>query len=171
MNRNVEIKAKVRDRSTLFARAQEIADADPIQILQDDTFFACSNGRLKLRVFSESQGELIFYRRPDSAAPKESQYVVTPIACPLELRKTLIAALGKCGRVLKRRTLFHVGRTSIHIDQVEGLGDFVELEVVLSENEATEDGAVVARNLMQQLGISEQDLIDKAYVDLLDETI
>ena len=167
MARNVEIKARVRDRSALIARVQKIANGSPVELAQDDTFFVCANGRLKLRVFSQTQGELIFYRRDDSAAPKESQYTVTPTSDPLSLRENLAAALGECGRVRKTRTLFRVGRTRIHSDEVEGLGDFLELEVVLSENEAVAQGIAVARRIMEQLGIDEQDLIDKAYVDLL----
>jgi predicted adenylyl cyclase CyaB len=167
MARNVEIKARVRNRATLFARAQKIADSPPVEMVQDDTFFVCSNGRLKLRAFSESEGELIFYRRHDSAAPKESQYIVTPTSCPSKLRETLASALGECGRVHKKRTLFRVGSTRIHIDEVEGLGDFMELEVVLSESQAVDEGIATARRVMQQLGINEDDLIDRAYVDLL----
>ena len=167
MARNVEIKARVGDRPTLLARAQTMADSPPIEIMQDDTFFMCPNGRLKLRAFSESEGELIFYRRHDSAAPRESQYIVAPASRPMKLRETLASALGECGRVRKKRTLFCVGRTRIHIDEVEGLGDFMELEVVLSEDESVDAGIATARHIMQQLGVQEEDLVDKAYVDLL----
>jgi predicted adenylyl cyclase CyaB len=167
MARNVEIKARVRDRPTLFARAKRIADSPPVEMLQDDTFFVCSTGRLKLRTFSESEGELIFYRRDDSAAPRESQYIITPTSCPLKLREALALALGESGRVRKKRTLFLVGRTRIHIDQVEDLGDFMEIEVVLSANQSVDEGIATARRVMQQLGIGEQDLVEKAYVDLL----
>jgi adenylate cyclase class IV len=59
------------------------------------------------------------------------------------------------------------GRTRIHLDRVEGLGDFLELEVVLSEGETTESGVKVAHELLARLGISPQQLIDGAYVDLL----
>ena len=167
MARNVEIKARVRDRRTLFARAQRIANSPPVEMVQDDTFFVCSNGRLKLRAFSVSEGELIFYRRDDSAAPRESQYIVTSTACPSELRECLASALGECGRVRKKRILFRVGNTRIHIDEVEGLGDFMELEVVLSEDQTVVEGIATARRVMQQLGISEQDLVEQAYIDLL----
>ncbi|HUJ11868.1 MAG TPA: class IV adenylate cyclase [Verrucomicrobiae bacterium] len=167
MPRNVEIKARVRDRSALLARAQKIGASRPVEIVQEDTFFACSTGRLKLRAFSESHGELIFYRRPDSTQPKESQYTICPTSCPSKLRELLASALGECGRVRKKRTLLLVGKTRIHIDEVEGLGDFAELEVVLSEKDTVDKGIAEARQLMRELGISEQDLVDKAYVDLL----
>jgi predicted adenylyl cyclase CyaB len=167
MARNVEIKARVRNPALLYARAKAIAEGGPVEVVQDDTFFFCPNGRLKLRVFSQSEGELIFYRRSDSLGPKESQYFVTPTRTPAKLRETLASALGETGRVRKKRTIFHVGSTRVHLDDVESLGHFMELEVVLAEGETVAEGAATARHVMEQLGIDEADLVDKAYVDLL----
>ncbi len=167
MARNIEIKARIKSVEKLLPRARAIADDGPIEIVQDDTFFSCPNGRLKLRAFSETAGELIFYQRPDQAGPKESFYVISRTASPNTLREALSLAYGQCGRVRKHRTLFMAGRTRIHLDRVEGLGDFLELEVVLSEGETTESGVKVAHELLARLGISPQQLIDGAYVDLL----
>jgi adenylate cyclase class IV len=133
MARNIEIKADVRDLAAIAARAAAIADEGPSEILQDDTFFACPAGRLKLRSFSEREGELIFYQRVDQRGPKESFYIRTPVSEPASLRQALSLAYGEVGRVRKRRTLFIVGRTRIHLDEVERLGSFLELEVVLRE--------------------------------------
>jgi predicted adenylyl cyclase CyaB len=167
MARNVEIKARVESIDKLLPRVRSIADGTPTEIVQDDTFFTCANGRLKLRAFSETSGELIFYQRPDQAGPKESFYVISPTASPDTLREALSLAYGQCGRVRKHRTLFMVGRTRVHLDRVEGLGDFLELEVVLSEGETTESGVRVAHELLARLGISPRQLIEGAYVDLL----
>src|SRR6516225_9545863 len=124
MGRNVEIKARIENVDALFKKVKTLADFGPVQISQDDTFFACSNGRLKLRVFSPTNGELIFYQRPDSAGPKESLYSIVPTTEPDSLRDLLTSSLGQAGRVRKTRTLFLTGRTRIHLDRVEGLGDF-----------------------------------------------
>jgi predicted adenylyl cyclase CyaB len=167
MARNIEIKARIDSVDKLLPRARAIANDGPTEIVQDDTFFSCPNGRLKLRAFSETAGELIFYQRPDQAGPKESFYVISRTASPNTLREALLLAYGQCGRVRKHRTLFMAGRTRIHLDRVEGLGDFVELEVVLSEGETTESGVMVAHELLARLGISPQQLIEGAYVDLL----
>jgi predicted adenylyl cyclase CyaB len=167
MPRNVEIKARIESVDTLLPRVKAIADSGPTEIFQDDTFFSCPNGRLKLRAFSESAGELIFYRRSDVAGPKESFYVISPTASPDTLREALSLAHGACGRVRKHRALFLVGRTRIHLDRVDGLGHFLELEVVLAEGESTETGMGIARELLASLGISPQQLIEGAYVDLL----
>jgi predicted adenylyl cyclase CyaB len=167
--RNIEIKARITRVSDLVGPAAAVADQGPIEILQDDTFFTCHNGRLKLRAFSNNQGELIFYQRSNEAGPKESFYVRTPTATPDSLRETLTLAYGAVGRVRKHRTLFLAGRTRIHLDEVEDLGDFLELEVVLHEDEPLENGVREAHRLMQQLGVSPSQLIDRAYVDLLSE--
>jgi predicted adenylyl cyclase CyaB len=169
MARNIEIKAHVDDMVALTARAAAIADTGPVEIVQDDTFFECNSGRLKLRAFSSTEGELIFYRRADAQGPKESFYVLTPTSSPDTLRQVLTLAHGETGRVRKRRTLFLVGRTRIHLDVVEQLGCFLELEVVLDDGEAAETGVSEAQDLMERLGVQPSQLIDRAYVDLLSE--
>ncbi|MEE4637287.1 MAG: class IV adenylate cyclase, partial [Wenzhouxiangella sp.] len=135
MARNVEIKAKVAEFAQLEARAQQVAEGSPEQIQQDDTFFHCPEGRLKLRDFGNGEAELIFYRRADEAGPKTSFYRITPTRDPEGLRETLALAYGELGRVVKRRTLYLAGRTRIHLDRVQDLGDFMELEVVLADGE------------------------------------
>jgi predicted adenylyl cyclase CyaB len=167
MPRNIEIKARIASVDALLPRVRTIADHGPTEILQDDTFFSSPNGRLKLRAFSETAGELIFYQRPDSAGPKESFYVISRTASPNTLREVLSLAYGQCGRVRKHRTLFMAGRTRIHLDRVERLGDFIELEVVLSEHDTAESGVKVAHELLARLGIAPQQLIEGAYIDLL----
>ena len=167
MARNIEIKARVVDLTALTARAAAIADEGPVEIKQDDTFFACEHGRLKLRAFSAEEGELIFYRRADQQGPKESFYVRTPTSSADSLREVLTLAHGEAGRVRKRRTLFMVGRTRIHLDEVEGLGDFLELEVVLRDGETVDAGVREAEGLMARLQVRTSQLIDRAYVDLL----
>jgi adenylate cyclase len=165
--RNIEIKARIASVEALIPHAAAIADHGPERIEQDDTFFPCPNGRLKLRAFNAEHGQLIFYSRPDHAGPKESFYILSPTASPDTLREALVQAHGERGRVRKVRTLFLVGRTRVHLDRVEGLGDFLELEVVLREGEPTETGVAEAHALMSRLGVEHGALIEGAYVDLL----
>jgi predicted adenylyl cyclase CyaB len=167
MARNIEIKARVADMPALAARVAAIADSGPVEIPQDDTFFGCANGRLKLRVFESGRGELIFYRRPDADGPKLSFYVLSPTESPDTLREALTLANGQEGRVVKHRTLFLVGRTRVHLDRVQGLGDYMELEVVLADGEAAEDGVREAHELMARLGLPTDSLVTGAYHDLL----
>ena len=170
MSRNIEIKARVADVAALVPKAAALADVGPVEILQEDTFFRCEAGRLKLRMFSEEAGELIFYRRADQAGPKESFYLRSPTTTPRVLRESLALAYGEVGRVRKQRTLFLSGRTRIHLDRVDGLGDFLELEVVMSDEDGADAVAVAeaeALRLMGRLGVDAGQLIDVAYVDLL----
>jgi len=167
MARNIEIKARVADLPALAARAAAIADSGPVEIPQDDTFFGCANGRLKLRVYADGRGELIFYRRPDADGPKVSFYVLSPTDSPDTLREALSLANGLEGRVVKHRTVFMVGRTRVHLDRVQGLGDYMELEVVLADGESPDDGVREAHTLMARLGISSDSLVTGAYHDLL----
>lgn len=167
MARNIEIKARVADLQAVAAAAEALGAQGPTEILQDDAFFPCPNGRLKLRAFADGTGELIFYRRADQAGPKESFYLRSHTTQPDVLRESLVLAYGSAGRVRKKRLLYLHGRTRIHLDQVQGLGSFVELEVVLADGESTQDGVDEAHGLMQRLGIDADGLIDGAYVDLL----
>lgn len=169
MARNVEIKAKVSDIADLMERSKHLATAGPTVIHQDDTFFGCANGRMKLRAFPEGNGQLIFYRRENAKGPMTSFYDLAPTHDADRLRGTLSLAYGQSGRVIKERTLYLVGRTRIHIDRVQGLGDFMELEVILRDGEDEASGIKEAHEVMTSLGISENSLIDCAYVDLLNE--
>lgn len=167
MARNVEIKARIENTGALRSRVAALADEGPFELAQDDTFFRCRAGRLKLRAFPDGSGELIYYRRADGAGPKESFYLRSPTSAPDALRESLSLACGEAGRVRKRRTLFLIGRTRVHLDQVEGLGDFLELEVVLDDGEPAEDGVLEAHRLMETLGVAPSQLVEGAYVDLL----
>ena len=167
MPRNIEIKARVASLDALAAKVAAISTAGPTALRQNDTFFLCEAGRLKLRTFSQHEGELIFYRREDRAGPKESFYVRSSTAAPESLRHALTLALGQVGRVVKHRTLFLIGRTRVHLDQVERLGEFMELEVVLEEGEPPAVGVHEANTIMERLGIAPQQLLEGAYVDLL----
>lgn len=167
MPRNIEIKARIDSVAALALKAAAIATQGPIEIAQDDTFFRCESGRLKLRAFSATEGELIFYRRADAHGPKESFYVRTPTSAPDGLRECLSLAHGAVGRVVKHRTLYLVGRTRVHLDRVQGLGDFMELEVVLEDDEPAEVGVREAHALMARLGVEPSQLVEAAYVDLL----
>ena len=167
MPQNVEIKARARDPERQRKLALEMSDGSPENLKQEDTFFACTRGRLKLRVSGDGQGELIAYEREDTTAPRTSTYVITPVHHPGTLKQVLAAALGIQAVVRKRRRVCLVGQTRIHVDDVEGLGHFLELEVVLEPGQSAESGSEMARDLMERLEIAEPDLVEGAYVDLV----
>ncbi len=167
MSKNVEIKAKARDFQHQHKLAEALSDSSPQVFYQEDTFFNCSAGRLKLRASPVGIGKLIYYNRQDCIEPTESNYVRSVTNDPASLMEALSNALGVFAVVRKKRTVYLAGQTRIHLDEVEGLGCFVEIEVVLRAGEAPERGAEVACDLMAKLGIQTEDLLKTAYVDLL----
>ena len=134
---------------------------------QQDVFFAVATGRLKLRIVNDRWGELIHYDRPDIGGPKLSHYLIAPTTAPEVLMTILSRVLPIVGTVRKERLVYRVGQTRIHLDQVENLGDFVELEVVLRPDQTEEEGVSIAENLMSRLEIPREQLVRKAYIDLL----
>jgi predicted adenylyl cyclase CyaB len=167
MPTNVEIKARAADYQRQQAIAASLAASDPQLIVQRDTFFHVSHGRLKLREFADGSGELIQYTRADQTTAKASSYTRVETATPELLRQTLAAALGVRGEIRKRRWLYLAGQTRIHFDEVEGLGQFIELEVVLRVGQSFAEGQQIAAALVAKLGIDDTDLIDRSYIDLL----
>lgn len=166
-SRNVEIKARLARREEVESLARALADQGPFDLSQDDTFFACAAGRLKLRELSPARGELIFYRRSDTPGPKLCEYTIVPAPAPALLRAALGESLGVIGRVRKMRRLYLAGATRIHLDEVEGLGSYLEIEVVLEDTQSASEGEATAERLLGELGIARADLVSGAYVDLL----
>lgn len=165
--RNVEIKARVADPSGLRERALAAATREPEIIEQTDTFFAADSGRLKVRRFADGSGELIHYERPDARGPKTSRYALCPVADADLLVRVLAGVLPAGVVVRKRRELVMAGRTRIHLDEVAGLGHFVELEVMLAPGEDPAVGEAEAHDLMDRLGVGADDLVEGAYADML----
>jgi len=170
MPKNIEIKARIHDFAAFQARAEALSNT-PVEIIpQEDTFFYTPHGRLKLRQLAPDRAQLVYYQRPDQDGPKRSEYYIFETNQPDALKTVLSLALGARGIVRKTRFLYLVGQTRIHLDEVEGLGHFMELEVVLREGQSEAEGQAIARDLMTRLGVREEDLLEGAYMDLLEQT-
>ena len=168
MPSNIEIKARVRDFVEIQSRAGRLSDI-PVEVIpQEDTFFVTPRGRLKLRVLSENQGQLIYYTRPDKGGPKRSDYHIYRTSDSENLKRILELAYGVRGIVRKTRYLYLIGQTRVHLDDVEGLGKFLELEVVMREEQSDAEGQAIAEELMTSLGVERSDLLQGAYMDLLE---
>ena len=164
---NLEIKARCADLDAVRERARAVANSHLGIDRQTDTYFATSQGRLKLRESSLSGGQLIPYLRPDQRGPKNSDYGVIPIEEPERIKALLAEILGVHRVVRKLREIWLHENVRIHLDQVEGLGSFVELEAVYDGVPASlpaEQEKV--RFLMKRLGIGEEDLVDVSYEGL-----
>lgn len=171
MATNIEIKAHVRDFETLQQRLAQLSDT-PVEVIeQEDIFFHTpadsQQGRLKLRILAPQHGQLIYYERPDATGPKASNYFISATTEPDTLRTVLTGAWGIRGVVRKRRRLYLIGQTRVHLDQVEDLGNYMELEVVMRPDQNPTEGEAIAADLMVQLGIASTDLVQGAYLDLL----
>jgi len=167
MGENVEWKAQARDPERQRELAECLADGPPQLLEQLDTFFPTAHGRLKLRQLAADRGELIYYERPDQAGPKQSTYSLVATDQPAALGALLAQAMGVRGVVRKRRWLYRVGQTRIHFDEVEGLGAFLEVEVVLQPGQAVSEGERIAEDIRRQLAVRDEDLVEPAYIDLL----
>ena len=167
---NIEIKARCGDLDHAHSVCREIgARFDTIEE-QDDTFYTIPRGRLKLRRSSTLGAQLIFYIRPDQAAARSSEGVRIPVSGPEDLHRILEISLGTWARVKKTRHVYWLDNIKIHLDQVEGLGTFIEFEAVLSGiPEADRDmGRETQRifELMPRFGLRKEDLLAHAYADM-----
>jgi homotetrameric cytidine deaminase len=165
---NVELKARDPDPGATAARCLALGAEDRGVLSQHDTYFAGRRGRLKLRDEGEDGSQLIAYRRPDATEPAQSAYVLARASAPEALREALDAALGTVVAVVKRRRLFIWEDVRIHLDEVEGLGSFLELEALVGsgEGDLAAAHAKVAR-LRTELTIEDGALVSVSYADLL----
>lgn len=167
MPSNIEIKLRFDDLDAVAEKARSISDHGPELIVQEDIFFPAANGRLKLRCFDDGRGELIGYVRDDSDQVRESRYHRYLTDDPTSLKQSLSMTLGEGVTVRKQRTLFLIGQTRLHLDRVESLGNFIELEVVLGADDTNDIGVAVANKLLAALGLESAQRIAVAYADLL----
>lgn len=163
--RNFEIKAQ-KKHYEICTDLRQINAVFQTQLHQIDTYFDVPIGRLKLREIENQHAELISYQRDDLLTSRYCNYYICLIDEPKNLKQILDHSLGIRGVVEKRRDLWSYGETRIHLDRVENLGEFVELETVMrdqSENEAIAEHQFVRDSL--QLNLDE--IVAESYIDLL----
>ncbi len=167
MHLNVEIKAKCNDagsvRDYLLRNHAEFKGTDQ----QKDTYFQVLHGRLKLRQ-GNIENNLIHYDRQNQAGPKTSVVNMMPVQDGDKLLSVLSAALGIKVAIVKKREIYFINNVKFHIDEVEGLGSFVEIEAI------DKDGSLGKEYIQQQCGvymkelnIAETDLLTNSYSDML----
>jgi predicted adenylyl cyclase CyaB len=166
--KNIEAKYRCEDLDAVRAAAERLGARDAGLLAQTDVFFHAPDARLKLRYFGDGTGELIVYRRADAAEARGSEYQLYRTDDPAGLDAVLQHALGAAGTVRKRRRLLLHEHTRIHLDTVEGLGTFVELETVVTDQTEAEAHAEL-RRIAKALGLADATPESRAYVDLLVE--
>ena len=168
MPANIEIKAHARNFAEIKTLAAALSETACETIEQQDTFFNSPQGRIKLRQLPAQPAQLIYYTRADQNGPKRSEYQLVQTGDPENLKTVLSLAYGVRGVIRKTRYLYRVGQTRIHLDDVSGLGQFLELEVAMQPGQTDSQGQAIAEDLMQKLGVSPDDLIEGAYMDLFE---
>ncbi|HEX4148465.1 MAG TPA: class IV adenylate cyclase [Pirellulales bacterium] len=164
---NIELKARLASLAAAREVAKEVATEHLGSERQIDTYFVSSHGRLKLREIEGRQSQLVWYQRPDQASAKQSDYLLVPVAAPAALKAALARACGTRVVVVKCREIFLADNVRIHLDQVAGLGEFLEFEAVLGEGVSAELGRSQVAELATRFGIEAAQLIDASYADLL----
>jgi adenylate cyclase, class 2 len=166
LSRNIELKARCRDLSSAAAALASLSVKNAGIQEQIDTYFSAPHGRLKLREIVGIRAELIWYNRSDEARIRKSDYWVVPVPDPQKLKAALTAALGARRQIRKRRQIFLWHNVRIHLDEVEGLGTFVEFEAVMSPTDDEATGHARLAELCRVLSISPADHMAGSYVDL-----
>jgi predicted adenylyl cyclase CyaB len=166
---NLEVKAYDPDPASTSAACARLGAEEAGVLHQRDTYFGVRSARLKLREHLEDgSAELVYYERPSTMGVRSSRYVRVPVVATEEVRALLSSALGVRGVVEKERRLFLHENVRIHLDDVDELGRFVELEGVLSSPDgptAAED-AVFFRVGQELLG-DDPETVAGSYIDLL----
>lgn len=177
---NIEFKARLQNFEKIYSVLAQRQIALAATLRQTDTYFHAPNGRLKLRESNDEIAQLIFYQRPDRAEVKRSDYLIAPVTAAADLRAVLGAAHGIRNVVKKTRALYllprqfgeQAGRAApdlirLHLDTVEGLGHFLEIEVILQFGESPPIAEHEAHFWLHEFGIASKDLLSGSYADLL----
>jgi len=164
---NIELKARCSDLAAARLAIQSLQLVDTGVQHQIDTYFHVPHGRLKLREIMGVRAELIQYDRSNEARSRKSEYRLTPISHPDELKASLGAALGVRGQVEKHRHVLLWQNVRIHLDNVKSLGTFIEFEAVMSPGENETAGHARLSQLCEIMKIAPADYLDSSYADLM----
>lgn len=165
---NIEIKAKVNSLEAAEALLKEHHAIFRGTDYQSDIYFKVSNGRLKLRQ-GKIENSLIYYNRKEVKGLKESQVQLVPFdKKSKDLGLLLSTALGIHKTIKKKRKIYFIDNVKFHLDTVEGLGYFIEIEAIdktgdLGKSRLTEQ----CENYVKLFGIKESQLIDQSYADMI----
>src|SRR5262249_39093962 len=158
----IEINAVLRDRDAAEAIAVRLSNSKGERIEQEDVFFHSEHGRLKLRVLSADKGELIWHDRRNESGPRCSEYLRARTADPGILREIMAQSMQIKGVVRKVRKLYLIGQRRVHIDEIESLGSFIELEVVLQPNQSEAEGKRIAEFLISKFQAQIRQVVGEA---------
>jgi len=166
--RNIELKARLASIDAAREIAQSVATEHLGTQTQVDTYFRCESGRLKLRQSNVAPAQLVSYRRPDISEAKASDYRLLDVDEPEQLLAMLHDNLGIECVVEKSREVFLYHNVRIHLDEVAGLGTFLEFEAVLDDSIDDAQGHAQVAKLTTEFQIAETDLVHHSYSDMVE---
>ena len=165
--RNIELKARNPALEASLEACRALGAEDHGEIVQRDTYFEVARGGLKLREEHPGHPHLIQFERASEPQQRESRYRIIEVDDAGAVLAALTAALGVRVMVAKRRRLFLWRNVRIHLDRVEGLGAFIELEAVApADSDLTHERELVVL-LRNALGVTDERLVGVGYAELL----
>lgn len=163
MAQNIELKVKIDD----FSHILNILENKKVELAkvlnQRDIYYKHPLGLLKLRIF-DGTGELIFYQRDESIKDRVSNYHILDVK-PEQAENYFQRIFEIETEVVKTRNLYIYKNTRIHLDEVNNLGNYLELETVVKAN--MEDGKKEFDEVVQLLGLDISQQIKSSYRTLM----
>jgi adenylate cyclase class IV len=168
---NIEFKAEIRDIAAARRQCALVGAVPAGRFRQSDLYFRVPEGRLKRRESRNDAGavtvEWIFYRRPDTAASRIAQYtILTDEQARVRFGEGTLTAWK---RVVKTRELWMVGNVRVHLDEVEGLGQGIEFEAVVSPRHDLAECRMMVQHLREQFAPIMGEAIAGSYESLAAE--
>lgn len=169
VRKNLEIKLQL-DQKTLHDLTTQLSPYYSETLFQTDTYFKTKQGRLKLREENGKNAYLIYYLRPDLEDAKQSDYLFYPIDDVALFLSVMQGSITEEFKVKKQRALyFPKPHIRVHLDQVENLGDFLEIEIILSQEVPLKTAEAQMRQLQDELKLTNLPKINQGYRELSQE--
>jgi adenylate cyclase, class 2 len=177
LKRNIELKARFPNLDAGYQTARRLGAQLHAIERQLDTYFRVASGRLKLRErwSLDSSGvlqrpcasQLIWYQRPDNAQTRASDYSLIVVEHGEQMREVLAGSLGVVAEIEKHRTVYLHDNVRIHLDEVRGLGMFLEFEAIVDDRCAEAAAKVKLEKLFSEFQLTSDSVIAGSYSDLL----
>jgi len=164
---NLEIKANCKDLKRIVGILNSLNVKFLSEGFQRDTYFKVSRGNLKLRETNTGEDYLIWYKRRKKAEPKLSEYYIYQTQKSQNLKNFLKNAFGEKIIIEKIRKIYLYKNVRVHLDRVKGLGNFIELEAVLSKDGMDKESKENMNFLVEKLCINKEDLLKSSYSEII----
>jgi len=168
MRKNIELKAYYKDHDQAHSTALALGGQHVDSQVEVDTYFWTPTGRLKFRERDRSPSSLIFYQRLDSPTIRASDFEILPLEVNApKVRDFLSKALGVRAVVKKTRDTYQLGNALVHLDQLQQVGTFLEIEVTVPEGHSDEQASAVADSLRRRFGVPQAHIVPWSYAELV----